>query len=207
MADTTITNRQTGSKPKRGSPRRIPIRIDLTPMVDLGFLLITFFMLTTMLAQPQVMPMVMPDKTPVNDPPVVSANQAITLLLGAKDKVYWYEDPANARLDSTTFESDGLRQVLLDKKARVRNRYGDKIRPDIYKPGTMKTTSKLTVLIKATPEARYKNVVDVFDEMKICEIAHYVMLDISPQELQFIRNPMEGLQFDESQQTTAAYGK
>lgn len=189
------------------TPRRISTRVDLTPMVDLGFLLITFFMLTTVLSKPQVMPVVMPDKTPIEDPPELTHRQVLTLILGAGDKVYWYEGITDARLDSTTYDASGLRQVILKKKKAVQELMGEGKRPAPGSPGQTRPVSKLAILIKATPEARYKNVVDVFDEMKICGIDHYVMLDISPQEMAFIRNPAAGLIFSEAEQVAAAYRK
>lgn len=196
-------NRHTERSARKGAPHRASTRIDLTPMVDLGFLLITFFMLTTILNRPQVMPVVMPDKDPIDDPPELSDHQVLTLLLGGRDKVYWYEELSNARLDSTGYEPAGLRKVILDKKARVRQQSGDRLVSDLS--GGKKAVSKLSVIIKATPAARYKNVVDVFDEMKICGIAHYIMLDISPEEAAFLDNPAAGLQFSETQQVAAAY--
>ena len=208
MAEMNASDRRNGRHPRRGSPRHASIRIDLTPMVDLAFLLITFFMLSTMLAKPQIMPMVMPDnKTLVKDPPALSRRQVLTLLLGAGDKVYWYEDPSNARLDSTNFQPDGLRRVILQKKSEVRALLGDKARPDPRAPGGTRMVSELNILIKPSPGARYKNVVDVFDEMKICGIEHYMMLDISPQEQTFIQNPAAGLHFDVAEQMAAAYRK
>lgn len=176
-------------------------------MVDLGFLLITFFMLTTLLSKPQVMPVVWPDKGPVDDPPALGHRQVLTLLLGANDKVYWYEGITNARLDSTNYDATGLRRVLLEKKTAVDHAFGLRTRSVPGTDGKTKSVSTLAVLIKATPNARYKNVVDVFDEMKICGIDHYVMLDISPQETAFIRNPAGGLVFTEAQQVAAAYRK
>jgi hypothetical protein len=89
-------------------------------------------------------------------------------------------------LDSTDFSSKGLRRVLLDKKSRVNAQYGEEIKDDLKNPGQKKSISKLYVIIKSTPSARYKNVVDAFDEMKICGIARYVLLDISEEEQGYI---------------------
>ena len=205
MADMQTADRRTGTQPQRGSPRRLSIRVDLTPMVDLGFLLITFFMLTTILSKPQVMPVAMPDKTPLREPPVVSPEKVLTLLLGGDDKVFWYEDPSHARLDSVGYGADGLRRVVLDKKERVTRRFGEQERPDPRHPGRSKSVSPMVVIIKAAPGARYKNMVDVLDEMHICQVAHYVILDISEAEKAFVGNPAAGLQFTEAQQLAAAY--
>ncbi len=207
MADLQLNDKKGRPASQRGSPHRLSIRIDLTPMVDLGFLLITFFMLTTMLSKPQVMPVVMPDNTPPEDPPEVGQSQVLTLLLGANDKVYWYSGISDARLDSTTYEASGLRRILLDKKRGVLQQFGETERLVAGMKDTSKKVSKLNVLIKATPESRYANVVDVFDEMKICGIDHYVLMDISPQELAFIQYPSAGLDFSVADQFKAAYRK
>src|SRR5690349_2727836 len=93
---------------RRGTPP-----MDFTPMVDLGFLLITFFMLTTTLAKPVVMPLVMPDDT--GKPLPLKASKALTILLGAGNKVYWYEGTGTTPADSTEFGQNGLRYLLLEK--------------------------------------------------------------------------------------------
>ena len=173
------------------APRMTP-RIDLTAMVDLAFLLITFFMLTTSLSKPCIMPIIMPE-TETDEPVPTKNSQVLTLLLG-KDKVYYYEGLTDARLDSTDFSAKGLRSIILDKQARVDAEFGRMEREDPKHPGEVKSYSKLNILIKSTREARYKNLVDTFDEMKICGVATYMLLDISPQEEAFIRYPAAGLQ-------------
>ncbi len=204
MSDVQSTDSRARQMPKRGSPKRTTIRIDFTPMVDLGFLLITFFMLTTVLAKPQIMPVVMPeDEMPITAPAVKSST-VLTLLLGDHDKVYWYEGIDNAQLDSTDYSPSGLRRIILDKKARVYQMWGDEMREDHRHQGNFKAVSQLTVLIKPTPGSRYKNVVDAFDEMKICGISRYVLLRVSNQELAFIQTPAAGLQFSVADQLVAA---
>jgi biopolymer transport protein ExbD len=181
------------NQPKGIAGRNRTVRIDLTPMVDLAFLLITFFMLTTNLAKPQIMPVVMPEKeVEIDQLKPTPESQVLTLLLGAQDKVYYYEGIENPRLDSTDYASDGLRLVILDKKARV-------------DAATKKEAdySKTVVLIKPTEHSRYKNIVDVFDEMKICGIASYMLLDVSPQELAFLKQPASGLDFSPEDQAKA----
>ena len=167
-------------------PARMSAKVDFTAMVDLGFLLITFFMLTTSLSKPNIMAIVMPETEGVERGEDLKSGQAITLLLGANDKIYFYEGLATGQLDSTDFSSKGLRRILLDKKSRVNAQYGEEIKDDLKSPGQKKAISKLYVIIKSTPSARYKNIVDAFDEMKICGIARYVLLDISDEEREYI---------------------
>jgi biopolymer transport protein ExbD len=204
-------NTDSGGGKKGGKVRskKMSTKIDFTPMVDLGFLLITFFMLTTTLAKPSVMAIVMPDKD-IKDKEEAEAtkeSQVLTLLLGPNDKVYWYEGIKDAKLDSCDYSATGLRDVILKKKDRVKAQWGEEEKDDPKNPGQKRMVSRLTVVMKATEDSRYKNMVDAFDEMKICNIAYYVLLDISTKELAFIKNPAGGLNFSAEEQVAAAAGK
>ena len=195
-----------GARKKGGKVRskKMSTRVDLTPMVDLGFLLITFFMLTTTLAKPQIMPVVMPEKdVEEEDLQATKESQVLTLLLGGEDVVYFYEGITDAKLDSTDYSAEGLRRIILDKKDRVKEQWGESEKDDPKNPGQKKLISKLNVIIKPTKDARYKNVVDAFDEMKITNVALYVLLDVSEQEEEFIRNPAGGLKFSLEEQAAA----
>lgn len=194
-----ISNAPSAGKNRSGKPavKRMSTRIDFTPMVDLGFLLITFFMLTTTLAKPQIMALVMPDRDPVLRDPIKNS-KVLTLLLGEQDKVYWYEGITDARLDSTEYGAEGLRRVILNKMEKVRDQWGSEEYHDL-KTGDAKEGSFLYVLIKPTAGSRYRNLVDALDEMAICGVRYYTILDISDPETAFIRNPAAGLQFDETE--------
>ena len=197
-----------GGDKKGGKVRskKMSTKIDFTPMVDLGFLLITFFMLTTTLAKPNIMPIVMPDKNleKIEDAESVKESQVLTLLLGDNDVVYYYEGLENAVLDSTDYSAEGLRAVILKKKDKVKQQWGEEERDDPKNEGQKKMVSRLNVIIKPTKDARYKNVVDVFDEMKITDIGRYVMLEVSEKEMEFIKNPAGGLDFSVAEQVEAA---
>ena len=197
-----------GGDKKGGKVRskKMSTKIDFTPMVDLGFLLITFFMLTTTLAKPNIMPIVMPDKNleKIEDAESVKESQVLTLLLGDNDVVYYYEGLENAVLDSTDYSAEGLRAVILKKKDKVKQQWGEEERDDPKNEGQKKMVSRLNVIIKPTKDARYKNVVDVFDEMKITDIGRYVMLEVSEKEMEFIKNPAGGLNFSVAEQVEAA---
>ncbi|MBC7776066.1 MAG: biopolymer transporter ExbD [Phycisphaerae bacterium] len=166
----------------RGKPRshRMSTRIDFTPMVDLGFLLITFFMLTTALAKPSVMPLVMPKDDGTTEP--IKQSKVLTFLLGADDKVYWYEGLDIEKMDSTTFDADGLRQVILRKKEKVETQFGLQKYTD-SKTGAELQGSQLNVIIKPANSARYKNLVDALDEMAICQVRYYCVMEISAEEV------------------------
>jgi hypothetical protein len=128
------------------------------------------------------------------NPPQVPESKILTLLLGANDKIYWYEGISDARLDSTDFSGDGLRRVILDKLSRVQDKW-DLENYQNVKTKEMKKGSFLNVLIKPTRGSRFQNLVDALDEMAICRVRYYMILDVSRQEEDFIKNPIAGLNF------------
>jgi len=196
-----------GKKGGKVRSKKMSTRIDFTPMVDLGFLLITFFMLTTTLAKPQIMALVMPDKDiKKEDVEPVKESKVLTLLLGANDKVYFYEGITNPTLDSTDYSAEGLRKTILSKMDKVKGQWGDEDYED-FRTKEPKKGSFINVLIKPTKESRYKNLVDVLDEMSVTKVRYYVILDISDQEEKFIKNPAGGMNFDADAQLKAAQGK
>jgi biopolymer transport protein ExbD len=147
------------------APRKVrasPIRIDFTPLVDLGFLLITFFMLTTSLNQPFALPLVMPDVTSGVEEPIPES-KALTLILGKNNQVFWYRGVTDPKLDSCDFSA----------KKDVADRFGEKIRPDGV------ATSSLVVLIKPTKNSVCQNVISALDEMSICGISKYALVELS----------------------------
>jgi biopolymer transport protein ExbD len=190
-------------KGKKVRGKKMSTRVDLTPMVDLGFLLITFFMLTTTLAKPQIMALVLPEKDKeLEKEEPVKESKVLTLLLGGNDKVYWYEGITDPKLDSCDYSAEGVRKVILDKMDKVKAQWGLKDY-DNPKTGEKEQISMMTVLIKATDQARYKNFVDILDEMSICNVKFYVPLEISDAEKEFIKNPAAGLKLDANAQAEA----
>lgn len=170
-------------------------RIDFTPMVDLGFLLITFFMLTTTLAKPQIMALVMPEKdVELEERDPIKESKVLTLMLGKDDKVFYYEGITEPKLDSTDFSAEGLRRVILDKQVKVKGLFGEEEFED-FKTKEPRKGSFLNVLIKPTKDAKYKNLVDVLDEMSITKVRYYVILDVSKTEEDFIKDPAKGMNF------------
>ncbi|GAA3920180.1 biopolymer transporter ExbD [Hymenobacter algoricola] len=144
-----------GSKPRA---HRKAFHLDVTPMVDLAFLLLTFFMLTTTFNKPTVLQVAMPDaKGPRT---TVPPSGALTLLLGKNHQVHYFvglNPGADAsRLHTTTFAAGGLRQVLL------------KFRQN---PAGM-------VLIKPSNAATYQSMVDALDEMNITGQQKYALVDL-----------------------------
>jgi biopolymer transport protein ExbD len=165
--------------------KKMSTRIDFTPMVDLGFLLITFFMLTTTLAKPQLMALVMPEDSGMERDPLPES-KVLTIIPDARDKIFWYEGITDPVWDSTDYSAQGLRRVILDKMDRTNAQWGTETYQrrgeEMERQG-----SKLYVLIKPTEASRYKNVVDALDEMAVCGVRYYVLLATNEEEKATIR--------------------
>lgn len=182
--------------------KKMAVHIDFTPMVDLGFLLITFFMLTTTMNKPQVMEINMPLKedVPPEERTKFKESQTMTIILGEKNKVYYYFGITNPIVDSTDFSDNGIRKVLL-KENNKRNPAADSIAiykkmlddriltREEYKKNASRIKSykdALIVVIKADDKSKYKNFVDILDEMSICNIGRFAIVDITDQDKQLL---------------------
>src|ERR1043166_5483393 len=111
-----------GHKGGKKRSKKSSTRIDMTPMVDLAFLLLTFFILTTTLSKPTTMEITMPEKPKPDDkPPEVNEKKVLTLVLGANDKVYWYVGITEPEAKKVDFSKDGVRKVLVEKKSEIRD--------------------------------------------------------------------------------------
>lgn len=197
---------ESSGKRGKGKQKKMTVRVDFTPMVDMNMLLITFFMLCTTLSKPQTMEISMPsnDKSITEQQKsMVKASQAITLLLGADNKLYYYEGEPNYKdytsLKETSYTPDGIRSILLQKNAaavnKVRALKQQKLDLKISEEEYRKQVSEIksgkdtpTVIIKATDDASYKNLIDALDEMQICNIGKYVITDIAEADEFLIKN-------------------
>ena len=201
MAEMQVEDK--GKKGKKPKQKKHATRVDLTPMVDLGFLLITFFMLTTSMLKPQTMEIGVPSKDDVTeaDQNKVKASQAITVLLGKENTLYYFfgteENGVIPELVQTDYSSNGIRQMLMAKNADIMQQVADlkkdKAAKKVSKEDYDKRLSELrgaktapVVMIKAADEANYKNLVDILDEMQICNIGRYAIVDITPDDLAMI---------------------
>jgi len=174
MSDIQTPEKGSHSKHGKGKVRskKLSTRVDLTPMVDLAFLLISFFMLTTTLNKPQAMELNMPKK----DEEVkqdVKASQVLTLLLDKNDKI-WYYNGQEVYMETTDYSPEGIRQVIYDKQKDVGKQFGD--------------PEKTIIIIKMTENANYKNMVDILDEMDITNVKTYAIQDIADLEIEAIAN-------------------
>ncbi len=196
-----IIQEEKGKGGKRKAKKHAP-HIDMTPMVDLMCLLITFFMLTTAFSKSKVMEIVLPEKLkdPNQEAPKISASRTQNIILGPENKVYTYPGsvkPENFNnlppLNETNFSATGIRQILLGwnrtlfKKIDDFNQQvisgkivisQDSVQGAIRKLKTDDDTGPI-VLIKAYKGANYGNFVDILDEMNICGIARYTFVQIA----------------------------
>lgn len=160
-----------GDKGGKKRSKKQSTKIDMTPMVDLGFLLITFFILTTTLQKPQTMQLNMPDKNEEKkETTPVKLSESLAVVLGKNNKVYYFQglssDP-NTKVEVTDFSPKGIRQVLLEKKAEI--------------------GEKFTVVLQVQDEATYKNTVDMLDELAITGCERYAIIDNIPQDNEMIK--------------------
>ena len=197
---------ESGGKNGKSKQKKFAVRVDFTPMVDMNMLLITFFMLCTTLSKPQTMEISMPsnDKSITEQQKsMVKASQAITLLLGADNKLYYYEGEPNYKdytsLKETSYTPDGIRSILLQKNVAAVNKVRalklQKLDLKISEEEYRKQLSEIksgkdtpTVIIKATDDASYKNLIDALDEMQICNIGKYVITDIAEADEFLMKN-------------------
>ncbi|MCA0426188.1 MAG: biopolymer transporter ExbD [Bacteroidetes bacterium] len=207
-----------GGHKKGGKPKgkKMSTRVDFTPMVDLGFLLITFFMLTTSMNKPKTMEINMPvkdEQITEKDKTKVKASQAITVLLTENNKiVYYFINETTGEPETpviTDFSKGGIRATLLTKNRELFEKGGYKnfdsipIYKEMYRmnkidEATMRANISaiknnkdgLIVVIKADDKAKYKNLVDILDEMLICNIGRYAIVDITDVERDLIKTAM-----------------
>ncbi len=183
------TSSQGGHKKGPGvkKGKKLSTRVDLTPMVDLGFLLITFFMFTTTLSKPKTMQINMPYKDEnikEDEQTKVKESTAMTILLSKDHRVYYYEgigsDPTNPpQLNVTYFrQKDGIRDAIIEKKKKVE---------DLKRSGALGEKDQATILIKPDDNSTYEDMVNILDEMSINDVRVYAILDISPVDKEFIQ--------------------
>jgi biopolymer transport protein ExbD len=209
MAEIIQEEKQKGGKKK---PKHHGTHIDMTPMVDLMCLLITFFMLTTAFSKPKIMEIVLPEKIKKNeniDRPKAQESRTINIILGPDNKIFYYmgkaDDPKTAPpLQATDFSPSGIRTLLLDRNKFLFKKIDqfqrdvesgkvniprDSIQSEIRKLKKVDDTGPI-VLIKAYKTAKYGNFVDILDEMSITGMAIYMFVDITWVEEKMVENSL-----------------
>jgi biopolymer transport protein ExbD len=194
-----------GGGHKKGGKKRAKkqsTKIDMTPMVDLGFLLLTFFVLTSTFSKPKSMEISFPAPPPPNEKPVEVKN-GLNIILTKDHKIFYYKGqynaPGNAQgkpateLTETTFSPEGLHKIILemnsyahDEIAKLEGKVKNKQMADsTFKRLAMEAKGdrrSLTALIKTDDKATYKDVIDVVDELNVCMVGKYVIIDMSAPE-------------------------
>jgi len=208
MSEVQQQDQGSDRKHKKVRAKKASTHIDMTPMVDLAFLLLTFFMLTTTFSKPKTMDITMPvkEKDIITK---VKESQTISLLLTDKNRIIWYQGvddptvpPETHVADFSMTSTNSIHKLLLDKnklvfgevqavkdsvaKGLIKNDK-DEIKRHI---AAVKATEKngLIVLIKPDDKSKYKNLVDILDEMLVCNVARYAIVDVSPSETDLIKN-------------------
>ena len=161
--------------------KKTVLKIDMTPMVDLGFLLITFFVFTTTISSPTVTELFMPNDSYINNPTTLADSYALTMLLDEKNQLYYYEGNwENAKNTKSIFKtnfsvSSGLGAVIRKKQQELdRN-----IRLPEGRKGLM-------LLIKPSSMSVYRNVIDALDEALINEVKKYAIIELTADEIAFL---------------------
>ena len=177
--DTSGGGHKKGPGVKKG--KKLSTRVDLTPMVDLGFLLITFFIFTTTMSQPTAFKLFLPDdKVIPEDQNKAKESGVLTIMMGADNHIYYYEGqlkPDGSNFLSASYNGENsIRDVILKKKAEVRSRSRDAENPE----------KDFVVVIKPSADCNYQNVVDILDEMAINVVKKYALVDISEGEAQLV---------------------
>lgn len=199
-----------GGEVKKGRPKKMSLRVDFTPMVDMNMLLITFFMFCTSLAKPQTMDITMPvkdDKVKQEERSKVADDKATTILLGEENKIYYYlgkpkyNDFSSLKVANygSADDKNSLRHLLLSKNgaavAQIRKLKDLRDRKKISKDDFEKQVAEIknakhgeVVIIKPLDESTYKNLVDALDEMQICAIGTYAIVEPEEGDKYLVRN-------------------
>ncbi len=155
--------------------KKLSTRIDLTPMVDLGFLLITFFIFTATLHQPKILKHFLPaDKQSVVDEPKYPQSKILQLVLTDNNNISFFSGDDAQQAKITNYSTAGLRTILQQKREAVAQKFGN--------------PKDLLVLIKPTNKSTYKNFIDVIDELEINGVTRYMLTDLNPTEKNIFEN-------------------
>lgn len=156
---------------KKVRSKKQSTKVDMAPLVDLGFLLITFFMFAATQIKPNVMNLNMPPKLDEQIEqkvkPEIDLRNSLSVILGKEGKIFWHQKDKTltaADLNETDYSAEGIRKVITDAYAKAPQQ------------------EMFTVIIKPTDGASYKNLVDVLDEMEITKSTKYGIVEVAPYE-------------------------
>lgn len=200
-----LQQKDSGGKGK-GKQKKVTLRVDFTPMVDMNMLLITFFMLATTMSKPQTMQISMPTKDKDiqdQDKNLAKASQAVTVFLGKDSKVYYFEGIPNYDqpnfLKQTDYSPAGLRAILLKKNSKVVEQVEElklkkknlEISDSVYnkKLSELKNGKETpVVVIKPLDNSTYNDMVNALDEMLICNVGKYAVTPVDANDKKMLKN-------------------
>ena len=167
MAELALSSGKSGAR----QLGKLPIRVDLTALVDLAFLLITFFMLATTLTKQKNLPLTMPDKGPVDEP--WAASQTLTICLGKANQAVYYLGLVNKPIiaPTTVANGDDMEKMLLETGKRV---YAT-------------TGKRMIVIVKPSDHSIYNGLVNTLDELNVTQTTSYAIGAITPQDVDVLR--------------------
>src|SRR5687768_17433820 len=185
-----------GGGPHKGKKRakKQSTRVDMTPMVDLAFLLLTFFVLTSTFNKPKSMELTFPVEPPPGSPPPPAIKNGITMLLTGDDKIFYYkgefkpkESPEPTQVSELSYSQESLHKFLADENkwaqdqiAQLNEQHrGGQLADTTHKRMVRQVKANKvapTVLIKTDDKATYKNVIDLIDELNINLVGKYVVV-------------------------------
>jgi biopolymer transport protein ExbD len=160
------TDQKNGDKGKGILKRsnKLSPRVDMTSVVDLAFLLLTFFMLTTTFIKPQIMELKLPEKKDnqlESNQPKVNEKKVLSIILGGENKIYWYTGMTDPKVRETDYSMTGIRKILQEQNKMI---------------------DKMFVLIKPDNRSTYENLVDILDELEITDIERYALVDMGVED-------------------------
>lgn len=169
---TTISSKQKAGVRKS---KKLSTRVDLTPMVDLGFLLITFFIFTTTMSLPKSMKIVMPAGGPGMP---IGNSTALTVIPIADNKIFYYHGELSEALSKNLYGissfsfANGIGSVIRQKQSALdRSGIG---------------RNELMLIIKPAESSCFGNTVDILDEVLINEVGRYAVTELTKEEKQML---------------------
>jgi biopolymer transport protein ExbD len=196
-------------------PKKSPVRMDMTPMVDLAFLLLTFFILATSLSKPKTLEIVYPKEVENKDDQTkLDDDLATTIVVGeTDDQIFYYHGKFRkdtTKLEKSDFSKDGLRVMLLERNKKVIERVNalkDQQREELKKSGSREEDEKINlrfkdlisdatndslapfVIVKTMPTTKWKNVVNAIDELNITNVKKRAIMDMEAREALLFLSP------------------
>lgn len=196
-------------------PKKGHVHVDMTPMVDLAFLLVTFFVLASSLTKPKVLEIIYPKETENEEEKTkLQDDLATTLLMGDKDtEVFYYHgkfNPDSTQLKLTDFSKDGFRKIMLEKNINVNDAYTALLKQYenidtegdtafVRKKGDVFNAKNAPfVIVKTIDKTPFKNVVNAMDELNICNVKKRAVMDMADSEAIAVRQKSSELGLKDS---------